>query len=87
MSGHFDAGFAGHGFTLFEHWENDGRDLLHVTSDFTAIGEHAVSIVLDALDRRAVGIRTEPTHVQLPSSLQVRGSTAPPARRRAQLRR
>lgn len=39
MTGHFDAGFAGHGFTLFEHWENDGRDLLHVTSDLTAIGE------------------------------------------------
>ena len=39
MSGHFDAGFAGQGFTLFEHWENDGRDLLYVTSNFTTIGE------------------------------------------------
>lgn len=39
MTRHFDAGFTGHGFTLFEHWENDGRDLLHVTSDFTTIGK------------------------------------------------
>lgn len=39
MRGQFEAGFGGQGFTLFEHWENDGRDLLLVTSDFTDIGE------------------------------------------------
>ena len=38
MSGaHFDAGFGGRGFELFEVWENDGRDLLLVTSDHTLI--------------------------------------------------
>ena len=39
MTRYFDAGFSRQGFTLFEHWENDGRDLLLVTSNFTAIGE------------------------------------------------
>lgn len=39
MTHHFDAGFNGQGFTLFEHWGNDGRDLLLVTSDFTTIGK------------------------------------------------
>lgn len=39
MSNGFDAGFDGQGFALFEHWENDGRDLLLVTSNFTAIGK------------------------------------------------
>ena len=38
MTRPFDAGFDGRGFELFEHWENDGRDLLLVTSDFTTIG-------------------------------------------------
>ena len=31
------AGFHGDGFELFEHWENDGRDLLLVTSDPSSI--------------------------------------------------
>jgi hypothetical protein len=38
VSAHFDAGFSGHGFELFEHWENDGQYLLLVTSDLTQIG-------------------------------------------------
>ena len=33
----FNAGFKGQGFVLFEHWENDGRDLLLVTSDPSSI--------------------------------------------------
>lgn len=37
MSGH-DAGFEGRGFVLFEHWENNGKSLLVVTSDRTSIG-------------------------------------------------
>ena len=32
-----NAGFKGQGFVLFEHWENDGRDLLLVTSDPSSI--------------------------------------------------
>ena len=33
----FDAGFYGGGFELFEHWENDGQNLLLVTSDPSSI--------------------------------------------------
>ena len=36
-AGRFDAGFYGGGFELFEHWENDGQDLLLVTSDPSSI--------------------------------------------------
>lgn len=33
----FDLGLAGRGFTLFEVWENEGRDFLYVTSDMQGI--------------------------------------------------
>lgn len=38
MTRRFDIGNEGLGFELLEHWENEGRDLLLVTSDYTAVG-------------------------------------------------
>lgn len=37
MSSKFDAGFDGQGFTLFEHWADDGKSLLMVTSNPAAL--------------------------------------------------
>ena len=42
----FDAGFKGQGFVLFEHWENDGRDLLLVTSDPSSIELQPGDVIL-----------------------------------------
>lgn len=52
--------------------------LTTVQQDFHAIGEQAVTLVLDALEAQNRGKPPSLQHVTIPVSLTVRGSTAPP---------